>query len=203
MDPLQELAKEIKGISPLASGDDLYFREQFKRNPVCYANSWLYILRSTRNETGEIGHKFQDNEVSFGIGYRNHIFYLVGLNENISTVILMNLCKALSSVNNSRVVLKKVNANFCKTFLETKHFYPVTGSLTKDILEDEAFPEHIREDFTLRANAHELGKKVRRFSRSDKAFMQMQKSHQWSGDQIFLNLYYKLQMAIAKNILLI
>ena len=41
-------------ISTLSPADTEVFRDAFQREALCYANSWLYLLRSTRNGQGNL-----------------------------------------------------------------------------------------------------------------------------------------------------
>src|SRR5947207_14782099 len=55
--PLAQLPAFSRSISRLSFADASLFRTAFQQEPPCYANSWLYLLRSTRNEQGECGYK--------------------------------------------------------------------------------------------------------------------------------------------------
>jgi hypothetical protein len=50
---LTALSPDISRLSP---ADADVFRNAFQREEICYANSWLYLLRSTRDDQGGFGY---------------------------------------------------------------------------------------------------------------------------------------------------
>ena len=79
--PKQHMFAQLTALSPdisrLSPADADVFRNAFQREEICYANSWLYLLRATRDDQGGFGYKFVGNETLMGIGYRNNTLYLV------------------------------------------------------------------------------------------------------------------------------
>src|SRR5690242_17000311 len=68
--------RSLGEVSPLTKRDAEAFLTLFRQEEPCYANSWSYVLRSTRTK-GEPGYKFVGGETIMGIGFRHNVLYLV------------------------------------------------------------------------------------------------------------------------------
>ena len=164
-----QLTALSREISPLLPTDAKAFRKAFQQEGICYANSWLYVLRSTRDDQGRLGYKFVGNETLIGIGYRNGTVYLVrpiGKGRFDDT---LDLCKKICSSMNCPVVLKKVDRELHKYLMSTGLFHTSVDELT--VFEEEAFPEHVLQleelydpDFITDRRSLPLMRKVKRFA---------------------------------------
>ena len=98
-----------KHISRLSPEDACLFREKFCQEPTYYCNSWLYILRSTRDDWGDPGYKLVDEDVLIGMGYRNHTVYLVHPmgDQRFSTTLA--LCQTIRKKTPYSIMLKKLD----------------------------------------------------------------------------------------------
>lgn len=128
-------------ISRLSPADAEVFRNAFQQEAECYANSWLYLLRSTRNDDGESGYKFVGKETYMGIGYRNNTIYVVhpvgpGRFEETKDVV-----EALHQSIPYPIILKKVDQELYAYLSSTGLFQPYTDA--SPLYEEEAFPEHV------------------------------------------------------------
>lgn len=158
-------------ISRLAAGDAETFRRAWGQEAACYAHSWLYLLRTTRDDDGEAGYKFVGRETVMGIGYRNHTIYIVhplGPGRFMET---QDLIEELQTCVQGSIILKKLDQELYDTLSSRNPFQPcASGSC---LFEEEAFPEHIlplsrlydAED-GLYQRPIPLIKKVKRFERS-------------------------------------
>lgn len=141
----QRLFAQLTALSPnisrLSPADADMFRSAFQREEICYANSWLYLLRSTRNDQGGLGYKFVGNETLMGIGYRNNTLYLVHPVGNGRFTATRDLICELHSRIQSPIVLKKVDQELYEYLISTNLIQTYAEGLT--LFEEEAFPEHI------------------------------------------------------------
>jgi hypothetical protein len=160
-------------ISRLSPRDADLFRNAFQQEELCYANSWFYTLRSTRDSLGEFGYKFVGNETLMGIGYRHNTIYLVhpiGTGRFDTT---LDVCLTIRDRLQSPLILKKIDPALYEYLYSTGLFCESTGSLT--LLEEEAFPEHILQLEELYSpligrysQSIPFMKKVKRFEKSSK-----------------------------------
>lgn len=153
-DTFSQLGVSSKNISRLSSVDATLFREAFKQEPTYYCNSWLYILRSTRDDQGSFGHKFIGKDVLIGIGYRHHTVYLIHPMGNARFATTLALCKKILRNMHCSIVLKKLDQELYKYLVSNKLFqqekdasllyaetFPKYPSEIMS-LEEETFPEH-------------------------------------------------------------
>jgi hypothetical protein len=158
-------------ISRLSPGDADVFRDAFRHEAVCYANSWLYILRSTRNSQGEFGYKFVGKDTIMGIGYRNNAVYLVhpmGAGRFAAT---LDLCYRIRRNTPYPIILKKVDQKLYEYLYASNLFQEPTRDAM--FFEEEAFPEHTlylerlyEQDFQKDHQSLPLMRKVKRFDKS-------------------------------------
>jgi hypothetical protein len=131
------------GISRLSPADAHLFRQAFQKEEVCYANSWLYTLRSTRSDLGGFGYKFVGNETLVSIGYHNNSIFLVHPMGPKRFQTVVGLCAKIYNSLKCRIILKKMDQELYEQLQSTKLFQEYTGDLT--LLEEEAFSEHVLE----------------------------------------------------------
>lgn len=162
------LASDISRLSPT---DADLFREAFQKEEICYANSWLYILRSTRNDQGGFGYKFVGKETVVGIGYRNNTIYLVHPTGTRRFNATLDLCSKIYNRMKCPIILKKIDQELYEQLYSTKLFQEHADDLT--FFEEEAFPEHVLElkklfspNFGMYSRSITLIKKVKRFEKS-------------------------------------
>src|SRR5689334_10445277 len=128
-------------ISRLSAGDADLFRDAFQQEELCYANSWLYTLRSTRDDRGESGYKLVGNETLMGIGYRHNTIYLVNPIGTGRFDTTLDLCLAIRDRIQKPLILKKIDSALYEYLYTTGLFREAAASVAH--LEEEAFPEHI------------------------------------------------------------
>lgn len=131
------------GISRLSPIDADLFRQAWRNEAICYANSWLYILRSTRNDLGGFGYKFVGNETLASLGYRNNTLFLVHPTGAGRFNTIKDLCPKIYHSLKCHIILKKIDEELYNQLYETKMFQVYNGN--PNLLEEEAFPEHMLE----------------------------------------------------------
>lgn len=163
---------KIQGVSPLDSSDALLFREHFTRDEPCYANSWLYLLRSTRRHFGELGFKFLSEQCLIGLGYRSQVIYVSRIYGTIQRSEVVALCTHLKNLTGFPVVLKKMDGKLRDSLLELPRFHSYETESLPEFLEDERYPENqickdtlFLPNFELKSIAENLIKKSRHFQR--------------------------------------
>jgi hypothetical protein len=160
-------------ISRLSNADADLFRTTFQQEPVCYARSWLYLLRSTRNDQGGFGYKFVGQDTSFGIGYRNNTLYVVHPIGSGRFTTTRDFVQELRTKMSCPIILKKIDQPLYE-YLSSTHLFQSCAS-GSGLLEEEAFPEHVlplsrlySRDGGLSAQSLPFMRKVRRFENSSK-----------------------------------
>jgi len=166
-----KLATVSSNISRLLPTDADLFRAAFQKEEVCYANSWLYLLRATRNDHGAIGYKFVGEETLMGMSYRYGTVYLVhpmGAGRFKTT---LDLCCEIRSRMQCPVILKKVDHSLYEYLCATNLLQTDSDDLL--LLEEEAFPEHVlpleklyNADSGLYRQSLPFIRKVKRFAKS-------------------------------------
>jgi len=161
------------GISRMSPTDADLFRDAFQRESICYANSWLYLLRSTRNDEGDFGYKFVGEGTLAGIGYRHHSVYIVRPIGAGRFQMILDLCSRIYESLQCPIILKKIDRALYEQLSATQLFQAHADDLT--LFEEEAFPEHILQLEHLYSpladrdqRSLSLLKKVRRFEKSMK-----------------------------------
>ncbi|HEY0753397.1 MAG TPA: hypothetical protein VGD98_05495 [Ktedonobacteraceae bacterium] len=168
-----QLSACIPNFSQLSSADANFFRASFQGEELCYAHSWLYLLRAARNDHGGLGYKFVGNDMVASIGYRDHSFYIVHPAGKRRYDELIDLCMRIYNVYRGPIILKKVDQQLYAQLTEKQAFF-IDGS-GREFFEEEAFPEHILQLERLFAPTAEMKqslqpflKKVQRFERQTK-----------------------------------
>ena len=206
-----KLATVSRNISRLSPEDADLFRTTFQNEETCYANSWLYLLRSTRNNQGQRGYKFVGNETLMGMSYRNNTVYLVhpmGAGRFKTT---LDLCYEIRSRMQCPTVLKKIDQDLYEYLSSTKLFQTATDSST--LFEEETFPEHILQLEKLYNPASGLYhqsipfmRKVKRFAKSSPKLLVETEISDVESNPGFQNLFafnpekYKSYMQIMREI---
>jgi len=132
----------MSGFSRLSPADTDFFHELFQKEEVCYANSWLYLLRAARDDQGDLGYKFVGKSLVAGIGYRNGSFYIIRPIGGASRYDeLIDLCMRIYENFRSPIILKKIDQVLYNQFSEAQSFGIDRDSL--ELFEEEAFPEHV------------------------------------------------------------
>ncbi len=150
--------------------DSNHFNSIVCQRPVCYANGWLYHLRSARNNDGSAGFQFLEQDVFATIGFRNeHSICVSPIGERRFSVI-PELCRSIAKDTSLPVILKKVDRELSEYLLTQTGFHLHRD---KQNLEDENFPEHLLELQTLfdasgsvNSKAKQLQRRFRRFERN-------------------------------------
>jgi len=134
--------EECDGVTRLTEQDAALFRAAFHSDVLCYASSWLYILRAARTKAGEPGYKYARGGILLGLGYRNRTLYLTRAYGQPSAHAVAGLCADLFAKSGCQIILKKVEPDLARQLLDLPHFHSPHAEIHPGILEDEAFPEH-------------------------------------------------------------
>jgi hypothetical protein len=160
-------------ISRIAPGDADMFYNTFQQEELCYANSWLYTLRTTRDDWGQSGYKLLGNEALIRIGCRHNVIYVIHPIGTGRFETTLDLCLAIRDRLHYPLILKKIDPALYECLYATGLFCEAIDS--QDYLEEEAFPEHIlqlEELYTPHTGRYSQSipfmKKVKRFARSAK-----------------------------------
>src|SRR5579859_2271617 len=140
-DLFAQLTTLSNDISRVSSADAAIFRQAFQQEATCYANSWLYFLRATRNDQGELGYKLVNKETCMGIGYRHNIVYVVhplGAGRFAAT---RELVEAIRTKIPCPIILKKIDQALY-AYLSSTNLFQADVDDSK-LFEEEAFPEHM------------------------------------------------------------
>lgn len=135
------LSAFVNGVSRISPADASLFREIFQREAICYARSWLYLLRATRDDNGGFGYKYLGDGMVAGIGYRHRTFYIVYPVGPRRFQALIDLCDEIYERTQCRVIVKKADATLYEQLSLRWHFQGNIDDLR--LLEEEAYPEHI------------------------------------------------------------
>lgn len=135
---LRACSSEISRLSP---ADADLFRNAFQQEALCYANSWLYILRATRNDLGGLGYKFVGKDTVMGIGYRNRTLYLIHPMGCGSFDTILDFCHQIRKRVVCSIILKKIDRDLYERLAATQLFQGQISDLA--LCEEEAFPENV------------------------------------------------------------
>ncbi len=190
-DRLATISSKISRLSPT---DADLFRTTFHKEEICYTNSWLYLLRSTRNDQGEWGYKFVGNETLMGMSYRHNTVYLVhpmGAGRFETT---LDLCYEIRRRMQCPIVLKKIDQALYEYLSSTQLFQKCTANST--LLEEELFPEHIlplQKLYSLDSGLYQQSipfmRKVKRFEKNSLKLLAETEVSDIEGNPGFQNLF--------------
>lgn len=162
---LSEKFNRISYITPITDGDYSLFKANFSKESLCHADSWLYMLRATRDDLGNPGYKFFGRGVLMGIGFRHDTIYFTRPIGKIRHDVIIDLCREL---NYPKIILRRLDPDLYQGLKASGYFADV---MNRADLEDDAYPETIIEVEKLIASngklvhADKLRKKARRFER--------------------------------------
>jgi len=189
-----KLATVSSKISRLSPTDADLFRTTFQQEEICYTNSWLYLLRATRNDHGEWGYKFSGNETLMGMSYRHNTVYLVhpmGAGRFGTT---LDLCYAIRSSMQCPIILKKIDQALYEYLGATQLFQKRTADST--LFEEEMFPEHtlpLKKLYSLDSGLYQQSipfmRKVKRFEKSSLKLLTETEVSDLEGNPGFQNLF--------------
>lgn len=123
----------IKGVSQLTFQDEQFLRLAFPKDSIRYARSWLYLLRASHGEKGNLGYKYRDKDFVAIIGYRNNVVYITPVSDNTQGLKLKKLCDKIFLNIKSRIIIKKYHS--APSTLKAK------SKRTSQLLEDDLYPE--------------------------------------------------------------
>lgn len=129
-------SNHIRGVSRLTYKDEQLFRFAFPKDSVQYARSWLYILRASHDDSGQLGYKFVNNDLIAVIGFRKKVIYITPVMDKTHGVMLKILCKNLVEKTGRQILIKKFNAKSLEQFPQNQ-----TKEGLKNLLEDDFCPE--------------------------------------------------------------
>jgi hypothetical protein len=102
-----EQIHSLPNVSVLSYGDEAMFRVSFPKDAVHYSRSWLYVLRASHLEGGELGYKFVTPDAVAVIGVRNGFVYVTPVADATQGIRLRQLCESISELTGSCIILKK------------------------------------------------------------------------------------------------
>ena len=206
-----KLATVSSNISRLSPTDADLFRTTFQNEEICYANSWLYLLRATRNDQGQRGYKFVGDQTVMGMSYRHNTVYLVrpmGAGRFRTT---LDLCHEIRSRMQCPIILKKLDQELYEYLCSTQLFQKCADDST--LFEEEMFPEHILPleklycaDSGLYHQSIPFMRKVKRFAKSSPKLLAETQISDVESNPGFQNLFsfnpekYKSYMQIMREI---
>ncbi len=173
--PEQHVFAQLTALSSfiprLSSADAAVFRGAFQQEAVCYAHSWLYLLRSTRNDDGGFGYKYVDDKTFMGIGYRNNTVYVVHPIGPKRFTATREVVDELRRRISGPIILKKIDQELY-TYLSSTNLFQADANGSR-LFEEEVFPEHLlplprlyNSEGGLYHRSIPFTRKVRRFERS-------------------------------------
>lgn len=124
----------VPGVGRLSYQDEPLFQIAFSNTTPYYAHNWLYVLRASHSDSGELGFKYYSPELVAVIGIRNKYVYITPIADTTSGIKLNQLCSSILQTTGLRVVLKKIPSQI----LETNIAHKVTRGVP---LEDDSLPE--------------------------------------------------------------
>lgn len=148
--------------------DDCHpFQRYALQRPCCYANGWLYHLRSSRQADGSLGYVYSSNEFFATLGIRKTFATCVSPMGTERFTQTPKLCELIGRRTGLPVLLKKVDADLYSYLRQQRGFATADNERFR---EDETYPEHylnltklFDERLQLNRNAKQLRRRVRQF----------------------------------------
>jgi len=159
---------KISGVSSLRFKDEGILRSAFSKNSIRYSQSFLYLLRASHGEKGNLGYKYVDSDLTAVIGYRNNNIYITPISDHSGGIVLKKLCEEIFNKLHCQIYIKKfTQENFPRLKLLRKTF-----SSDKS-LEDDTYPESLLKlsnlfvtlEGDINPTARKFIKKVKRFEK--------------------------------------
>ncbi len=176
------LLKTISGISRLTFDDQQFSYTIFPKHSIRYSQSWLYILRVSRDDKGGLGYKFVSHDLVAVIGYRNDVIYVMPISDETKGIALEKLCREIFVKTKKTIILRKIHTSGEqeKKIIET------------NILEDDFAPEKILQlkrlfispNGAINPAAFNLIKKVKTFENLNKKLKVVQSLRNITKDQL-------------------
>ena len=155
------------GIIRLVDSHYQDFQSFADQRPPCYANGWLYHLRSARNADGSLGYRYQTDDFLTTLGSRKSFSTCVSPMGQGRLFQTPRLCESIANETGLPVVVKKVDDELYSHLVRQQGFVPCDDGR---FLEDEAYPENridlnrlFDEQGKLNRRAKQLGRRVRQF----------------------------------------
>lgn len=154
-------------LNRLTPDDCRSFHQYASLRSVCYANSWLYHLRSARNQDGSLGYHCHGEGFFATFGLRDSFATCVSPMGQDRFAQTLQLCRLIGAKAKLPVVIKKVDAELQRCLLQQEGF-----SICSDdrLMEDEAFPEHYLDLMSLFDEKCQLSRKAKQLQRRVRQF---------------------------------
>ncbi len=165
----------ISQISSLSLNDEKFLKSALFKNQIPYARSFLYVLRASSDQNGNLGYKYVDQNLIAIIGYRHNTIYILPIIDQTQGVMLGKLCKTLIRATGCRVLLKKFSSQvFPNIALQPSS----NTNLSDSQKEDDAYPEKISNlnhlfmpsTNSVNPNAKRFIRKIKRFEKTNIEF---------------------------------
>jgi hypothetical protein len=143
--------------------------QDFEEKCRYYADSYLYFLRATRDDFGNLGKLSKRGNTTFGLGYRNGAVYLVRPDGSDAVEQVRSLAFFIKRQLNIPVVLKKVGLPMADE-LKGVGFRSQPSFSSSALLEDEMFPEQMIELDGLLLECGQINPQARNFRKKFRTF---------------------------------
>lgn len=154
----------IDGVARLCLADEPLVRFAVSGLPLRYKHSWLYCLRCSRDDNGNLGFRYLRDGKLFIIGVRNQHVYITPLTPTDNPHILRHLCRLLSRQTQFRVIVRKAE-------FDSHEGLPFSECVSSSMpLEDDQLPETILDFRKLFTRSGELTQQAARLRRKVIAF---------------------------------
>lgn len=140
---LDPFIKNIKFTSRFTHADkDLLNSFTQEKKVITYSDSWLYLLKGSRDEYGRLSYKYYDKEIFFTFSFINNSFYIgkvYGINDK-NFLRFINFIEILKEIHVNPIVLKKTTIEFRKLL---NKYYDYKEKVKGIKLFDESSPEKV------------------------------------------------------------
>ena len=139
----EKILKSESSISPLTFNDEVLFRSFFElHSEANYSHSWLYTIRSSRSNNGNLSYKFYDGNTLFTLSLRKGAIYVGQIfTKNPDLHALVNLIEKISFTLELPIIFKKLTRNTCRKLEGLELASIADSNLDRSYFEDEAYPE--------------------------------------------------------------
>jgi hypothetical protein len=173
----ESLAKALRGVSRLDHQWPSRFEHTLRRDEPRYADSWLYLLRVTRDDLGQFGYLLARGSGNYGIGFRKNVVYLLPPSNAVVSDLAVSdveyICSTIGQINGKDIILKQVDSSLALALLNSGRFKTAEDWADRKLLEDEAYPEKLVDldrlfvdSAGISPSARNFCRKVVRFTRS-------------------------------------
>lgn len=165
-----KIALGIEGAEWLGLNPDQRSQAWPAKHRDRYADSWLYLLRATRNDRGDEGYLISRDNFTAGLGYRNGTVFLVRPQGHDIAGNIRGICHYLQWHDYDQIVIKKIDKALGEALMELGEFDACSTLNKPALLEDEAFPEFAVDLTKLFPKIYDVSPRARNLRRKLKKF---------------------------------